>query len=227
MKEAADAAAGQVNYKIPLGPKRDGIEPRGGVFCLTRKVGWNVPRPIEGKNMELTTIIAPIFILALGACLGYYARQMLAAKRAGTIEKNIASKLAKAKAEAQKISDEAQTKSQKLLEASRQEVQTRSREIAKTETLILKRESTLEQKVAEFEAEEKEFQEKVKKLRVLKENLEELHRQAVENLERIGGLTKTDARQELLDALEKEYQKDLLDRTKELETEGIDRKSVV
>jgi Tfp pilus assembly protein FimT len=113
--------------------------------------------------MELTELIVPVFILAIGACLGYYTRQMLAAKRAGTIEKNIANKLAKAKAEAAKVSEEAQTKAQKLLESTRQETQTRSRELAKTETLILKRESTLEQKIVQFDADEKEFQEKVKK----------------------------------------------------------------
>jgi len=63
---------------------------------------------------------------------------------------------------------------------------------------------------------------KVKKLKVLKENLEDLHQQAVENLERIGGLTKNDARQELLEVVEKEYQKDLLERTKKLESEGVE-----
>jgi len=66
------------------------------------------------------------------------------------------------------------------------------------------------------------LQEKVKKLKVLKENLEDLHQQAVENLERIGGLTKNDARQELLEVAEKEYQKDLLERTKKLESEGVE-----
>lgn len=172
--------------------------------------------------MELTDIGALIFILALGVCLGYYTRQMLAIKRAGTIEKNIANKLAKARAEAAKVAEEAQAKAQKLLESTRQETQLRSRELTKTETLILKRESILEQKMAQFDTDEKEFQEKVKKLRSLKDNLEELHRQAVGNLERVAGLSKADAKQELLDTLEKEYQKDLLERTRELETEGME-----
>ena len=119
----------------------------------------------EVKNMDLITIIALVFVLAIGAGVGYFARQAIAKKRAGTIEKNIAGKLAKAKTEAQKISEEAQAKSQKLLEASRQEIGLRQREIGKTETLILKRESMLEQKIAEFEAEENEFQEKAKKLK--------------------------------------------------------------
>ncbi len=172
--------------------------------------------------MDLTTIGGVALALAGGACAGYYARQMLAQKRAGTIEKNIANKLAKAKIEAARITEESQTKAQKLLESTRQEIQQRSRELTKTETLVLKRESTLEQKISEFENQEKEFQEKVKKLKAIKENLEELHQQAVANLERVAQMTKTDARRELLEALEKEYQKDLLDKTRQLETEGME-----
>jgi ribonuclease Y len=160
------------------------------------------------------------FALAIGGCVGYYTRQAIAYKRAGTIEKNIANKIAKAKLEAQKIADEATQKSQKLLESARQEVLQRNRDITKTEALIFKREAVLEQKVTEFEAQEKEFQEKIKKLKSLKENLEELHSQAVANLERVANLTKAEARQELLNALEKEYQKDLLDKTREMESLG-------
>jgi len=172
--------------------------------------------------MDLTLMMTAVLALAAGALAGYFARQELAKKRAGTIEKNIAGKLAKAKIEAQKVVEEAQTKAQKLLEASRQEIALRQREIAKTETSILKRESLLEQKMAEFEAGERELQEKVKKLKELKENLEDLHKQAVENLERAAGLTKSDARKELLDTLEKEYAKDMLDKTRKLESEGME-----
>jgi len=84
----------------------------------------------------------------------------------------------------------------------------------------LKREAILEQKVADFESKEKDFAEKIKKLKILKENLEDLHSQAVSNLERIANLTKNEARAELLDTLEREYQKDLLDKMRNLENEG-------
>lgn len=160
--------------------------------------------------------------LAAGVSIGYYARQMIAKKRAGNIEKSIASKIQKAKIDAQKIADDAQDKAQKLLEATRSDVQQRSRELARTESLVFKREAALEQKIIVFEGQEKEFQEKIRKLKSLKENLEELHQQAVLNLERTAGLTKIDARNELLGALEKEYQKDLLDKTRELESQGME-----
>jgi len=47
-------------------------------------------------------IIIGAFALAIGGCVGYYTRQVIARRRAGTIEKNIAQKIAKAKVEAQK-----------------------------------------------------------------------------------------------------------------------------
>jgi len=172
--------------------------------------------------MELITVLIFLLVTACGVALGYYSRQEIAKKRAGTIEKNIANKLTKAKIDAQKIIEDAQNKTQKLLEVSRQEINLRQREISKMETSILKRESTLEQKIAEFEVEEKDFQEKVKKLRILKENIDGLHKQTMENLERVAGLTKEEGRQELITALEKEYQRDLLEKMRRLETEGME-----
>jgi ribonuclease Y len=174
------------------------------------------------KIMDLLFIFPLILVICAAAAAGYFARQAIAKKRAGTIEKNIAGKLAKAKIEAQKLQDEAQAKAQKMMEDSRQEVSRRQKEIAKTEMLILKRESNLEQRVASFEAEEKGLREKVQKLKSLKENLEELHRQAMESLERIARLNKEDARKELMEILEKDYAKDLLEKTRRLESEGIE-----
>jgi ribonuclease Y len=168
-------------------------------------------------------LIAGVLALAIGSFLGYFARQMLAQKRAGTIEKVLANKIQKAKLESQKILYEAEEKSRKLTESTKTDIQQRHKELARTETLVLKRESILEQKITEFEAKEKDFQEKIKKLRVLKENLEEVHKQAVDNLERVAGLSKADAKKELIEALEKEYQRDLLGKMRELESEGMDR----
>jgi len=58
-------------------------------------------------------IIIGAFALAIGGCVGYYTRQVIARRRAGTIEKNIAQKIAKAKVEAQKITEEAYRKAEK------------------------------------------------------------------------------------------------------------------
>lgn len=56
--------------------------------------------------------------LIFGLFLGYYARQMIAKKRAGTIEKVLARKIQKAKIEAQKILNDADEKAQRFLEST-------------------------------------------------------------------------------------------------------------
>ncbi|HOX30517.1 MAG TPA: ribonuclease Y [Candidatus Paceibacterota bacterium] len=168
-------------------------------------------------------LIIEIIVLIVGVFMGYYARQMIAQKRAGTIEKILAKKIQKGKLEAQKILAEAEEKAQKLTESTKNEIQQRHKELIRTESLVLKRESMLEQKITEFEIKEKDFQEKIKKLKSLKENLEEVHKQAVDNLERVAGLSKADAKKELFEALEKEYQRDLLDKSRSLESDGIER----
>ncbi len=168
-------------------------------------------------------LIAGIIAAGAGLCFGYYARQLIAQKRAGTIEKVLAKKIQKGKLEAQKILSDAEDKAQRLLESTKQEIAQRHKDLSKTEAFILKRENILEQKITEFDTKERDFQEKIKKLKALKENLETIHQQAVDNLERVANLNRTEARKELLDAVEKEYQRDFLDKTRQLEAEGMER----
>jgi len=85
---------------------------------------------------------------------------------------------------------------------------------------LLKRENVLDQKLSDFEQKQKEFQEKVERLKEIKESLESLKAEGLENLERISGLSRVEARTELLASLEKEYQKDLLEKLRKLEQEG-------
>ena len=92
-------------------------------------------------------LIIEIIALVVGIFLGYYARQMIAKKRAGTIEKILAKKIQKGKLEAQKILTEAEEKAQKLTESTKNEIQQRHKELSRTESLVLKRESMLEQKI--------------------------------------------------------------------------------
>jgi len=70
---------------------------------------------------------------------------------------------------------------------------------------LLKRESSLHQKENLLEKKEKEFNRKVEKLRAIKESLESLRKEALARLEKIAKLTKTEAKKELLKAVEDDY----------------------
>jgi len=87
----------------------------------------------------------------------------------------------------------------------------------------LKRENVLDDKISNLERKEAEFQDKVEKLRKIKEGLEGLQQEALINLERVSNLSREEAKKELLNNLEKEYQKEILEKIKNLESEGWQR----
>ena len=172
---------------------------------------------------QFILLIVGLIALTFGAILGYYARQSIAKKRAGTIEQILQKRLQKAKETADSILSGAKEKSYKILEAAKEETSQRHSELLKTERLLLKREHTLDQKMSDFELRQKDFQEKVERLRQIKEEIEGLKNQASENLERVSGLKKEEAKKELLQGAEKEYQKEILEKIKKLEAEGNEK----
>lgn len=172
---------------------------------------------------QFVPLFVGIFTLALGSVLGYYARQSIARKRAGTIEQTLQKKIQKAREEVIAILSEAKQRSQQILESAKKEEEIRHEDLLRTERLLLKRENILDQKISDFEIGEREFQEKIQKLKQIKESLEELRAQAVENLERVAELPREEAKKELLVNLEKEYQKEILEKIKKLELENQER----
>jgi ribonuclease Y len=169
---------------------------------------------------SFTLLIVSFFCLAAGSVLGYWTRQSLAKRQAGTIEAKLHQKILKAKQDSDALIAEAKEKAGHILETTKKETSDRQSEVFRTERVLLKRESILDQKLSSFDREQKEFQEKVEKLKTIKESIENLRQEAISNLERVSELSKEEAKKELLQNLEKEYQKELLDKIRKIEKEG-------
>ena len=173
-------------------------------------------------NLPIPLIVG-IVAISLGSILGYYARQSIAKRNYRTIEAKIQKKISQARTRTEEILAGATKEANQILEATKKEEDERRAALFKTERLLLQRENILENKLSAFESRERAFQEKVRKLREIKESLEGLKTEALEKLERISGLPREEAKKELLENLEKEYQKEILEKMKKLETEGQDR----
>lgn len=169
---------------------------------------------------QITLLIVSFVCLAAGSLLGYWTRQSIAKKQAGTIESKLQKKILKAKQDSDALIVEAREKASQLLETTKREINERQNEFFRTERILLKRESILDQKLSSFDREQKEFQEKIEKLKTIKESLESLRQEAINNLERASGLSKEEAKKELLENLEKEYQKEILEKIRKIEKEG-------
>ncbi|MBM3258083.1 MAG: ribonuclease Y, partial [Candidatus Nealsonbacteria bacterium] len=172
---------------------------------------------------QFIPLLAGILALALGSVLGYYARQSIAKKQAGTLEAKLQKKVLKAKQDSETLLAEAEEKAKQLLESAKKEIDERRYEVLKTERLLLKRENILDQKISVLDKNQREFQEKVEKLRTVKESLEKLRQEAIDNLERISKISREEAKKELLQNLEKEYQQEALEKIRKLEKEGWEK----
>ena len=172
---------------------------------------------------QFIPLIVAILSLGIGSILGYYARQSIAKRNYRTIEARLQKKISQARQESELLISQAKDKAVQILGAAKREEEGRRGDLLRTERLLLKRENILEQKLSNLEDKEAEFHQKVDRLREIKESLENLQKSALDNLERISGLPREEAKKELLEGLEKEYQKEILERLRKLELEGQER----
>jgi ribonuclease Y len=169
---------------------------------------------------QLIPLLVGVFALGIGSILGYYARQSIAKKQAGTLEEKIQKKVSQVRKETELLLAGAKQKASQILESAKKEENQRHQELLQTERLLLKRENVLDEKISDFEKNEKEFRQKVERVRIIKEELDSLRQKATQDMERISKLTRQEAKKELLDSTEKECQKEILERIKKLESEG-------
>jgi len=155
--------------------------------------------------------------LIVGSVLGYYIRQNIAKKRAGSLEAKLQKRVADVKEETNQMMKTAEKKSADIIEKAQKDVDERRREFLKAQQVLLNRESLLNERIASFEGKEKEIQEKGERLKVVKEQLEQLRNEAEGKLEKVAKLSREDAKKELLELVEIENEKDILDRMKKLE----------
>lgn len=172
---------------------------------------------------QLTPLGIGILCLSAGSIIGYYARQSIVQKRAGTIEQKLKQKISQAKEQSDKILSDAKKSGFRVKEKARKETEIRRHEIIESGRLLLKRENVLDEKLSTFDLEKKEFQEKVKKLKEIKESLNELKQKAVEKLEKVARLSQKQAKEELIKEVEKEYQKEMLEKMQKLESGGQEK----
>jgi len=173
---------------------------------------------------ELFQIVAAstIFLL-VGAVVGYYVRQSIARKRAGTIEAELQKKITQTKQTVEELLTKAKEKTEALEKKTYNDIEERQKVIIKAENRIFKKEEELETKEKEIEKKDKEAIDKLEKLKDLKNDLDVLKDEAIGKLEKIAGLNKEQAKNELLEKAEREYQAEALERVRKLEERGVDQ----
>ncbi|MEK7510556.1 MAG: ribonuclease Y [Patescibacteria group bacterium] len=172
---------------------------------------------------QLILLLIGVLSLAAGSIIGYYARQSIAKRRAGTIEQKLQQKIKQAQQESDKILREGRSKATAIIEAVKLQEDERRKELLKAEQLLLKREGILDKKISESEERDRELHKGGEHLKEIEKEIEASKNEALEKLETIAQFSRDQARQELFSQLEKQYEKDILGRMRKLEAEGGER----
>ncbi|MBI4158121.1 MAG: ribonuclease Y [Candidatus Yanofskybacteria bacterium] len=168
---------------------------------------------------QLSPLVAAISALLPGIIIGYLVRQLLSSKKISSAESRAEAVLNESKSKSQDILLEAKNKSFAILEDAKKEEKERNAQLSRIENLLTKKENELESRAKELISEKDSLKSKTIELGVLRTELELAKDKQLNELERVSGLDRNQAKNEMLSKVEEEYKEDLYKQIKRLEQE--------
>ncbi|MBB5356104.1 MULTISPECIES: ribonuclease Y [Anoxybacillus] len=185
------------------------------------------------------TIISALLALVVGAVVGFFVRKSIAEAKIGGAQAAAKQMIEEAKREADALKKEALLEAKdeihKLRVEAEREIRERRSELQKQENRLLQKEENLDRKdeslnkrEALLEKKENSLNERQQHIEEMESKVEELVRKEQAELERISNLTREEARQIILERVEKELSHEIALMVKEAETkvkEEADKKA--
>ncbi len=174
--------------------------------------------------MSLTTLFLLLGGAALGgAAIGFVFRWLLVLSRKGSIEVEVKQLLLDAREKAEKITASAEAEAREKIAIAESVAAEKEEKINKQEERVFKREESLDKKQAELDQEVAAVKEKIEEVKQIKERAEALVASRADELAKVAGLTKDEAKEQLFAKLSREADEDLMMRAAKLEREGAER----
>lgn len=172
--------------------------------------------------MAIATILIGTGIAAVGAVLGYFARQTMAKRELSTAEGQAAKMVEEARKKAADVLLEAKEKSVGILDDAKKEAKAREEDVRDQKRRVEKREEQLEKRLEEVDLDKQKLLRKADEVRAIQTETEKLRNEELEKLENIARLSREDAEKEMYRLVEEEHGDDLARRVAKLEREGED-----
>ena len=159
--------------------------------------------------MNIPVIIAAVLVsLAIGIPVGMILRKKVAESKIQGAEKEAKRLVDLAKIEAENLKKEEIFKAKEEIMNSRkeldQEIKERRGEVQRQETRLIQKEENLEKRSENFEKREEELEKELQEIDNQKQEIEKLKEEEIEKLQKIASLSREEAKQKLLDEVEKE-----------------------
>ncbi len=169
-------------------------------------------------------------LLILGIALGYFLRRSLALGQASSLERKAQEELTSAESKAKEIVLTAKDKAASIIAEAQKEERERKQELRHLEERFLKKEDILEKQKNDVGLREAECKKELEKAQEIENQANISQKKITEELEKISGLTRDEAKTRLLEELEQTHQQELADaiirlekeKKKEIEAKGLE-----
>jgi ribonuclease Y len=165
---------------------------------------------------------AALVALILGVAIGYVARRYLAASAVKHAEHYAERLVAEARAKQKEIVLEGKDDALQAQRAAEEEAREKRAELLRQERLLLDRSESLDRKVETQERRESALEERQQELEVERAGLAELQQQQLAELERVSGLSVSEARQSLIGHIVDEARAEAQQQVREIERRAND-----
>ena len=176
------------------------------------------------ENQILLIVATFLISVAIGIPIGIFFRKKIAESKIESAENEVKRLLENAKIEAEnRKKEEIFTAKEEILKARNeldQEIKERRGEIQLQEKRVIQKEETLERRAENFERREKELEKKHQELDGQKDALNQVFAKQMQELQRISGLTKEEAKKQILNELEKQVTVEKATLLKELDAKA-------
>jgi len=169
--------------------------------------------------MSLKILIFLGITALVGVGLGYLLRMLISMSRKGSMELEIKQMMLEAKEDAKKITAKAEVQGEKKVKEKLGEIKEQSDKSKKTEDRLIKKEELLDKRQQDIDTEVEKVKSKIDEVKEIKGQIETLIEKKQNELEKIAGLSKEQAKSELFTTLESQNEEDILVRMQKLESE--------
>jgi len=159
----------------------------------------------------------------LGAVIGYVFRLLSVGARRNSIEVEVKRMLLDARESAEKITAEAETAAREKTATAEAAAVEKEEKLTRAEDRVFKREESLEKKQNDLDAEITAVKNKIEEIKNIKERAEALVGERANALAQVAGLSKEQAKEQLLSEIERESDEDLMLRVQKLERDGMEK----
>ncbi|HEY4517290.1 MAG TPA: Rnase Y domain-containing protein, partial [Candidatus Paceibacterota bacterium] len=174
--------------------------------------------------MSLTIIFLLIGAAGLaGLVVGYVLRWALTLGKRGSIEIEVKQMLLDAKEEAKKITSHAETKAKESIEEGRGELKEKEEELKRTTERLVKKEEMLDKRQVDIDAEVEHVKQRIVEIKDIRDKADALLHTREEELQKIAGITPEQAKKELMETFEKQFEEDVMIRMQKLEVTGQEK----